>query len=402
MSHFHTLDEFDFSHKTVLVRVDLNLPTQDGKVIDTTRAERLLPTLKELKMGKAKVVLLSHFGRPKGQYQEEDSLRHIVPTLSKVFGQLVLFASDCIGPQVKEKVAALQMGQFLLLENLRFHPEEEKNDSQFAQALASLGDVYVNDAFSCSHRAHASVVAITQFLPSYAGRGMQAELESLRRIMGNPNRPLMAIVGGSKVSTKLDLLQNLIHKVDKLVVGGGMANTFLSALGHSIGQSLFEADMLDTARQILKGAESCGCMVILPKDVAVTEDIKPLSTHRTVSITDIQVQDKIVDIGETTISYIREQLATCATVVWNGPVGIFEIFPFDRGSIAIAKAIAELTHKGVLTSVAGGGDTLAALAQAGCSHALTYTSTAGGAFLEWLEGKALPGVEALESDRHVF
>lgn len=397
MTQFSTLDDVNVSGKTVLVRADLNLPMQDGMATDITRVERLLPTIKELIQHHAKIILMSHFGRPKGQRHEEESLKHLLPTLEKVFGQSILFANDCIGPDVIRLAKGLQPGQILLLENLRFHGAEEKNDPAFAKALAGLADIYVNDAFSCSHRAHASVVAITQFLPAIAGRGMQAELKALGQVLAHPKRPLMAIVAGSKVSTKLDLLQNLVQKVDFLVVGGGMANTFLSALGYPIGQSLCEFEMMDTARSIFEAAKISGCGMILPQDVAVTMDIKSQGLRRIAAISDVHPEDKIVDIGELTVRTICSKLATCATVIWNGPVGIFEIPPFDVGSIEIAKSIADLTRQGVLMSVAGGGDTLAALAHAGCSDEFTYTSTAGGAFLEWLEGKTLPGVAVLEA-----
>jgi len=399
MPSFLTLDDVDVSNKTVLVRADLNLPMQGGRVTDITRAERLAPTVEALRSRHAKIILLSHFGRPKGQRSEDASLKHILPTLAQVFGQPVLFADDCIGVGAENAAKALQPGQILLLENLRFHGEEEKNDATFAKQLANLGDVYVNDAFSCSHRAHASVVAITQFLPAVAGRGMQVELEALTCVLEHPKRPLMAIVAGSKVSTKLDLLKNLIRKVDCLVVGGGMANTFLGALGHPVGQSLCETDMMDTARFILEEAETLGCEVILPQDVTVTTDIKAQSLRRVVPVAKVQAQDKIVDLGDSTVASICLKLSTCATVVWNGPVGIFEVPPFDASTIALAKSIAAQTAKGQLTSVAGGGDTLAALAHAGCAQGFTYTSTAGGAFLEWLEGKELPGVTALKAKK---
>lgn len=393
MPQFLTIDDVDVTNKTVLIRADLNVPMQEGKVTDLTRIERLLPTIIDLT--NAKIILLSHFGRPKGQASEEYSLKQILSALTMVFGQEVKFVADCIGFEAKQAVQNLKPGEILLLENLRFHPEEENNDSEFAKKLASLGDIYVNDAFSCSHRAHASVVAITQFLPSYAGRGMQAELENLARVLENPKRPLMAIVAGSKVSTKLDLLKNLIQKVDYLVVGGGMANTFLKAQGLPIGQSLCEEDMMSTARIILEEAQGKGCEVILPQDVAVATEIKPQTSRRVVLVSSVQADDKIVDIGEATIEFIESKLSSCSTVVWNGPVGIFEIPPFDKGSTALAKRIADLTQQRKLISVAGGGDTLAALAHAGCEQQFTYTSTAGGAFLEWLEGKVLPGVQAL-------
>lgn len=401
MTQFLTLDDVDVSFKTVLVRADLNLPMQGGAVTDVTRVERLLPTIKELITRHAKIILMSHFGRPKGKPHEGESLKNLLPTLEQVLGQPLRFAKDCIGPEAMALAKNLQPGEILLLENLRFHDGEEKNDATFAKALAGLADIYINDAFSCSHRAHASVVALTQNLPAIAGRGMQVELEALGRVLGHPKHPLMAIVAGSKVSTKLGLLQNLIQKVDFLVVGGGMANTFLKALGFPIGQSLCELEMMDTAHSILKAAKISGCEVILPQDVVVTLDIKPESMRQSVSISDVQPEDKIVDVGERTIETICSKLATCATVVWNGPVGIFEIPPFDVGSVEIARSIAELTQQGSLISVAGGGDTLAALAHAGCSDQLTYTSTAGGAFLEWLEGKVLPGVAALEAAKLV-
>lgn len=401
MTQFLTLDDVDVSFKTVLVRADLNLPMQGGAVTDVTRVERLLPTVKELITRHAKIILMSHFGRPKGKPHEDESLKNLLPTLEQVLGQPVQFAKDCVGPEAMALAKNLQPGEILLLENLRFHDGEEKNDATFAKALAGLADIYINDAFSCSHRAHASVVALTQNLPAIAGRGMQVELEALGRVLGHPKHPLMAIVAGSKVSTKLGLLQNLIQKVDFLVVGGGMANTFLKALGFPIGQSLCELEMMDTAHSILKAAKISGCEVILPQDVVVTLDIKPESMRQSVSISDVQPEDKIVDVGERTIETICSKLATCATVVWNGPVGIFEIPPFDVGSVEIARGIAELTQQGSLISVAGGGDTLAALAHAGCSDQLTYTSTAGGAFLEWLEGKVLPGVAALEAAKLV-
>lgn len=392
-----TIDYLDLSGKTVLVRADLNLPVQDGQVTDDTRVRRLLPTIQELIEKGAKIILMSHFGRPKGGYREEDSLKQLLSTLAKIFGQMPLFAPDCIGEAAQRLAKTLQPGQTLLLENLRFHEGEEKNDPVFAQELAKLGDVYVNDAFSCSHRSHASVVAITQFLPSVAGLGMLAELEALNRIMGMPQRPVMAIVAGSKISTKLTLLTNLVKKVDLLVVGGGMANTFLAALHHPIGQSLCENDMLEAACAILKAAKNFGCTIILPQDVVVTKDIKSPSVRHVVALSDIQADDKIVDLGDKTVADICDRLTRCGTVVWNGPVGIFEIPPFDVATTAIAKAIAAQTAAGKLVSVAGGGDTLAALAHAGCSAELTYTSTAGGAFLEWLEGKILPGLEALET-----
>lgn len=396
MTEFLTLDDVDVSQKTVLVRADLNVPMQNGQVSDLTRIERLVPTIKYLKDRSAKIILLSHFGRPKGQRSSEESLKNLLPALTVAFGQTISFANDCIGPEAEKASKMLQPGQILLLENLRFHEGEEKNDPIFAKALAELGDIFVNDAFSCSHRAHASMVGLTQFLPSIAGRGMQAELEALERVLEKPKRPLLAIVAGSKVSTKLDLLQNLVQKVDYLVVGGGMANTFLCALDYPIGQSLCEKDMMDTAHAILAQSKVSGCEVILPQDVAVTLEIKAHVPRKIVKIAQVQPSHKIVDMGQETIDYILEKLKKCATVIWNGPVGIFEIPPFDQGSTALAKLIAEQTKTAGLISVAGGGDTLAALAHANCMNDFSYTSTAGGAFLEWLEGKSLPGVMALK------
>jgi phosphoglycerate kinase len=397
MTQFLTLDDVDVTYKTVLVRADLNLPMKDGQVTDLTRITRLIPTITRLKNHQAKIILLSHFGRPKGKPSDSESLKQLLPALSKAFGQPVLFAKDCVGLEAQNAARTLQPGQILLLENLRFHEGEEKNDPNFALELGSLGDIYVNDAFSCSHRAHASVVGIAEILPSYAGMGMQAELEALKRVLENPKRPLMAIVAGSKVSTKLDLLKNLIHKVDYLVVGGGMANTFLSSVGHPIGQSLCEQDMVETATQIMAQAKSSNCKVVLPRDVAVTTDMKASTPRHVVPVSHVQELDKILDIGEETVHLIQALLSACATVVWNGPMGVFEIPPYDVGSTGVAKAIAQLTRKGTLISVAGGGDTLAALAHARCEQDFTYTSTAGGAFLEWLEGKSLPGLQALEA-----
>ena len=396
MTKFLTLDDVEVSQKTVLVRADLNVPMRNGQVNDLTRIQRLVPTIRNLKDRGAKIILLSHFGRPKGQRLLEESLTHLLPALADAFGQTIFFANDCIGPEAEKASKTLQPGQILLLENLRFHEGEEKNDSNFAKALAQLGDIFVNDAFSCSHRAHASVVGLTQFLPSIAGRAMQAELEALERILEKPKRPLLAIVAGSKVSTKLDLLQNLVQKVDYLVVGGGMANTFLCALNYRIGQSLCEKDMMDTAHNILAQAKASGCEVILPQDVAVTSEIKAHVPRQIVAITQVQPSHIIVDIGQKTIDYIAAKLEKCATVIWNGPVGIFEIPPFDVGSTALAKLIAIQTKNAGLISVAGGGDTLAALAHAHFINEFSYTSTAGGAFLEWLEGKSLPGVMALK------
>lgn len=395
MTQFLTLKDVDVFQKTVLVRADLNVPMHNGVITDTTRIDRLLPTLKSLIQNQAKIILISHFGRPKGRYNEEDSLKKIIPVLSQIVNQPILFAQDCIGEIARQLTQKLQPSQILLLENLRFHEEEENNDENFAKALASLADVYVNDAFSCSHRAHASVVAITQFLPAIAGKGMENELKALSAALETPKRPLMSLVGGSKISTKLALLENLIQKVDRLVVGGGMANTFLKALGYPIGTSLYEAEMLRTAEIILEKAKKLKCEIILPQDVAVTPEIKDHMPRHIVSREAVGEQDKIVDIGPLTIAHIHDRLKECGTVVWNGPIGIFEIPPFDVGTTEVAKLISHLTTQGTLISIAGGGDTLAALSHAGVEDTFSYTSTAGGAFLEWLEGKELPGVKAL-------
>ena len=399
---FLTLDDIDFSHKTVLVRLDLNLPFQDGQVTDATRIMRILPTLQELIGREAKIILLSHFGRPEGRAQEKYSLKKLLAILTQFLGQVPLFAPDCIGALTEEMAKTLAPGQILLLENLRFHEGEETSDPAFAKSLARLGDIYVNEAFSCSHRAHASIVGITHHLPAVAGRTLQTESETLATIMNQPRRPLMAIVAGSKVSTKLDLLHNLVQKADTLVVGGGMANTFLNASGFPVGRSLCESQMKETAKAILDKAEGCGCDIILPQDVAVTHDIKASADCRVVPIAEVAQDDIIVDIGEKTIATICDRMSQCTTLIWNGPVGIFEMPPYDRGTTHIAQAVAGYTAKGQLVSVAGGGDTLAALGHAGCSDALTYTSTAGGAFLEWLEGKTLAGIKALEENKNRY
>jgi phosphoglycerate kinase len=394
MISFLTLDDAVVTHQNVLIRLDLNLPMHDGHITDTTRIERCLPTLRELIRNQAKVIILSHYGRPKGTVNPAFSLKTIAEALKDYINAPIHFVEDCIGPKVQQAVDQLNPGEILVLENLRFYGEEEANDENFARQLASIGHLFVNDAFSCSHRAHASVVGLTQFLPSYGGRSMEAELTALNQVMGTPKHPVMAIVGGSKVSTKLDLLTNLIAKMDFIVIGGGMANTFLKAQGHGIGASLVEDAMIPTAQNILKAAEHTGCKIILPMDVTITRELKPGTSSEVVEITAIQDWHIIADMGPQSIQHILQALDSCQTVVWNGPVGVFEIPPFDQGSVAIARHIAMKTPQG-LTSVAGGGDTLAALKEAQCGDQFTYTSTAGGAFLEWLEGKVLPGVEAL-------
>jgi phosphoglycerate kinase len=394
---FKSIDDLDVRGKRVLVRADLNVPVKNGRVTDSTRIDRTAITLRELLGRGARVVLLAHFGRPNGKRVPEMSLRPVLEPLSKALGgKPVAFAEDCIGEPARKAVAALKDGELVLLENLRYHAAEEKNDPLFARELASLGDLYVNDAFSCAHRAHASTEAIARLLPSAAGRLMEAELDHLSKALENPARPVAAIVGGAKISTKLDLLGNLVKKVDLLVIGGAMANTFLAAQGVQIGASLAERDMAETARQILLAARTEHCEILLPTDVVVAADLKPNLPTKTFSVSEVGKEDKIFDIGPATVKAINERLASCRTLVWNGPVGAFETPPFDAATVAIAKAAANLTAEGKLLTVAGGGDTVAALAQAGVVEKFSYVSTAGGAFLEWLEGKELPGVAALK------
>ena len=396
MTRFRTLDELDVTGKRVLVRADFNVPMKNGQVSDRTRIERGAVSLRELAKRGAKVIVLSHFGRPEGKPRPEMSLRPIAAALSEALGgQPVAFAEDCIGPAARAVIGRLPPGGVALLENLRFHAEEEKNDPGFARALAAEGDLYVNDAFSAAHRAHASTEAIAHLLPSAAGRLMQAELEHLERALAKPKRPVMAIVGGAKVSTKLDLLSNLLTKVDLLAIGGGMANTFLNAKGIGIGSSLAERDMAGTAREILDKAAGRGVEVVLPLDAVIAEALKPGVATRTVAIEKVPHGMLILDVGPASVADLNHRLGQCHTLVWNGPLGAFEVQPFDTGTIAVARCAAELTTKRRLLSVAGGGDTVAALAAAGVSDRFSYVSTAGGAFLEWLEGKTLPGVAAL-------
>ncbi len=394
---FKSIDDLDVRGKRVLVRADLNVPVKSGRVTDSTRIDRTAITLKELLGRGARVVLLAHFGRPDGKRVPEMSLRPVLEPLSKALGgKPVAFAEDCIGEPARKAVAALKDGEIVLLENLRYHAAEEKNDPLFARELASLGDLYVNDAFSCAHRAHASTEAIARLLPSAAGRLMEAELDHLSKALENPARPVAAIVGGAKISTKLDLLGNLVKKVDLLVIGGAMANTFLAAQGVEIGASLAERDMAETARQILLTARAEHCEILLPTDVVVAADLRPNLPAKTLSVSEVGKEDKIFDIGPATVKAINERLAACRTLVWNGPVGAFETPPFETATVAIARAAARLAGEGKLLTVAGGGDTVAALAQAGVVEKFSYVSTAGGAFLEWLEGKELPGVAALK------
>jgi phosphoglycerate kinase len=392
---FKTLDNVDVRGKRVLVRVDLNVPMQDGKCADWTRIARLAPTLSELVSKRAKLIVMSHFDRPNGKVVPSMSLKPLAAALSQSLGYSVSFASDCIGAPAKEAIDRLRDGQITLLENLRFHKGEEKNDPEFAKELASLGDLYVDDAFSAAHRAHASIEAITHLLPSYAGRLMQAELEALGNALEKPARPVMAIVGGSKISTKLQLIGNLAKRVDRLVIGGGMANTFLAAQGHAIGKSLSEPDMMKTALDILAAASKDGCSIMLPVDAVIAREFKAHAAHETISVADVPSDAMMLDIGPSSVRQIETALDSAKTVVWNGPVGAFELEPFDTGTTALARAVAARTKSGALMSIAGGGDTIAALSHAGVSEDFSYISTAGGAFLEWLEGRELPGVAAL-------
>jgi phosphoglycerate kinase len=396
MPRFRTLDDLDVRDKRVLLRADLNVPVKDGKVTDATRIDRLVPTIEALIQKGAKVVVMSHFGRPKGP-DPALSLRPLVEPLSHAIGRPVQFAPDCIGPEAEGVVTALKPGEVALLENLRFHPEEEKNDPGFAHQLAALGDAYVDDAFSAAHRAHASIEALAHLLPAAAGKNMQAELEALSAALENPQRPVIALIGGAKVSTKLDLLNNLTDQVDKLAIGGAMANTFLFAKGQPVGRSLCERDLADTARAVLAEAEKRGCEVILPVDAVTAETLEPGVVTRTVGVNAVPPTAMILDLGPQTVAVISAAFEASRTLVWNGPLGAFETPPFERATVALAKKAAELTGAGKLMSVAGGGDTVAALAMAGVMDQLSYVSTAGGAFLEWLEGRELPGVKALET-----
>jgi len=393
---FKTIDGIDVAGKRVLLRADLNVPMKDGKVQDATRIERLAPTIDELAGKGARVVVLSHFGRPKGKPDPKESLKPLVPALQQALGsRTVKFAGDCVGPEAENAVAELRNGEVLLLENTRFHKGEEDNDPAFAKALATLGDLYVNDAFSAAHRAHASTEGVAHLLPAYAGRLMQAELEALNKALDAPEHPVAALVGGAKVSTKLDLLQHLLGKVDVLIIGGAMANTLLLAQGLSVGKSLAEPDLVDTAKQFLAKAKAANKSVLLPEDAVIAAELKPGADTATVAIGQVPADKMILDVGPRTVAAIEAKLGDCRTLVWNGPVGAFETKPFDQGTVAIAKTVARLTKAGRLTSVAGGGDTVAALGAAGVTDDLTYVSTAGGAFLEWLEGRTLPGIAAL-------
>jgi phosphoglycerate kinase len=392
---FRTLDNLDVAGKRVLLRADLNVPVRDGRISDLTRIERLTPTIRELVGKGAKVIVCSHFDRPRGKRVPEMSLAPIATTLGEVLGQRVRFAEDCVGIVAEQAAERMGRGDVLVLENTRFHPEEEKNDPGFSAALAKLADLYVNDAFSAAHRAHASTEGVAHLLPACAGRLMQAELEALDAALGNPVRPVAAVVGGAKVSTKLDLLGNLVSKVDTLVIGGAMANTFLAAQGHPVGRSLQEAEMHPTALEILARAKAAGCDVVLPTDAVVAGELKPGVTAQTVAIASVPATAMILDVGPATVQALKQRLTSLKTLVWNGPLGAFETPPFDASTTAFAKAVAAATEMGALRSVAGGGDLVSALRHAGVLDKMSYVSTAGGAFLEWLEGKTLPGVAAL-------
>jgi len=394
MNGFRTLDQADLHGKQVLLRVDLNVPMENGKVTDATRIERVAPTITEIADKGGEVILLSHLGRPKGP-DPAQSLRPVAEALARVIDRPVAFAPDCIGPVAEAAVAALRPGDVLCLENTRFHRGEEKNEPGFVAALARLGDVWVNDAFSAAHRAHASTEGLGHQLPAYAGRAMQAELDALTRALETPERPLAAIVGGAKISTKLDLLGNLLGKVDALIIGGAMANTFLAAEGKSVGKSLVEHDLVATAREIKNKAEQRHREIVLPVDAVVAPEFAAHAPSRVVSVDAVKGDDMILDIGPRSIEHVVSVLARTKTLVWNGPFGAFELEPFDTGTVEAAEAAAELSAAGKLVAVAGGGDTVAALNKAGVTDRFTYVSTAGGAFLEWLEGKALPGVEVL-------
>jgi phosphoglycerate kinase len=391
---FRTLDHADVKGKRVLMRVDLNVPVENGVVSDATRIERTAPSITELADKGAKVILLSHFGRPKGR-NAADSLKPVAAELAHTLKRPVKFVDDCIGEKVERAVATMQPGDILCLENTRFHEGEEKNDPAFISALARLGDIYVNDAFSVSHRAHASTEGLSHLLPAFAGRTLQAELEAFEKVLDNPERPLAAIVGGAKISTKLDLLGNLLERVDVLIIGGAMANTFLMAQGKQVGRSLVERDLIDTAQKIMDQAKAAKREILLPVDAVVAEKFEAHAPSRVVDVDHVGGADMILDIGPRSIEYVVSVLARTKTLVWNGPFGAFEMEPFDNGTVEVAEAAAELTAAGKLVSVAGGGDTVAALNVAGVVDRLTYVSTAGGAFLEWLEGKPLPGVEVL-------
>jgi phosphoglycerate kinase len=395
MANFRTLDDIDVKGKRVLLRADLNVPMKDGRVSDMLRIERQAPTIKELSDKGARVIVLSHFDRPKGKVVPSMSLKPVSFALAFALGREVTFAPDCVGAAAEKAVAAMRDGDVLLLENTRFHAGEEKNDPDFVKQIAALGDIFVNDAFSAAHRAHATTEGLAHLLPAAAGRAMEAELSHLHKALDAPQRPVMAVVGGAKVSTKIALLEHLIKRVNILVIGGAMANTFLAADGILIGKSLYEAEYMDTARRIVAQAKQTGTAIILPLDVVVATEFKANAHHRTVPVGEVLAHEMILDVGPDTIDEFEQRLSTARTLVWNGPLGAFETRPFDRGTVAAARLVAARTKSGQLLSVAGGGDTVAALNHAHVADDFTYVSTAGGAFLEWLEGQELPGVKAL-------
>jgi phosphoglycerate kinase len=392
-----TLDQMDLKGKRVLTRVDINVPMENGVVTDATRIERIVPTIKDILAAGGMPILLAHFGRPKGQRVPEMSLQPLVPALEEAFGCDVMFSADCIGAGAQAAAGALHSGQVLLLENTRYHASEPANDPAFAAEMAKLGDLYCNDAFSAAHRAHASTEGLAHLLPSCAGRLMQAELSALEAALSAPKRPVVAVVGGAKVSSKLELLSNLIEKVDYLIIGGGMANTFLAAQGIDVGKSLAEHDMTDTASAILAKAKAGNCEIVLPLDIVVAREFKAGAASETLASDACPADAMILDAGPETVALISRIFDAAETLIWNGPLGAFEIEPFDMATNAAAAYAAELSSKGALISVAGGGDTVAALNQAGAADKFTYISTAGGAFLEWMEGKTLPGVAALSN-----
>lgn len=396
---FKTLDDLgDVAGKRALVRVDLNVPMAEGRVTDDMRLRALMPTVLELAEKGAKVLLLAHFGRPKGAKHSEMSVSMVLDALQGVLGREVMFVPEIAGDVVAQSVGILANGDIALLENTRFWPGEETNDPELAKAVAANGDFYVNDAFSAAHRAHMSTEGLAHLLPAYAGRSMEAELKALEAALGNPEHPVAAVVGGAKVSTKLDVLNNLVKQVDHLIIGGGMANTFLAARGVDVGKSLCEHDLADTANAIMEAADAAGCTVHLPYDVVTSVEFRANPPVRTVNVHEVAADEMILDVGPAAVEALADVLKTCRTLVWNGPLGAFEIEPFDAATVALAKTAAALTKEGSLVSVAGGGDTVAALAHAGVSDDFSFVSTAGGAFLEWMEGKPLPGVDALQRD----
>lgn len=396
MTPFRTLDDIkDIAGKRVLVRVDLNVPMEDGRITDATRIERVVPTIEEISSRRGRVILLAHFGRPRGKPVAAMSLAPVAQALEERLDRDVVFAPDCAGDAIARAVDRMADGDIVLLENTRFHAGEEKNDPELARAMAALGDIYVNDAFSAAHRAHASTEGIARLLPAYAGRSMQAELEALEKGLEDPEKPVVAIVGGAKVSTKLDLLGNLSRKVDALVIGGGMANTFLAARGTAIGKSLCEHDLAETAKQIMIDAASAGCAIVLPVDAVVAREFEANAPNETVPVEAVPPDAMILDVGPRSMEAVNRWIDRAKTLVWNGPLGAFEIQPFDAATVACARHAAQRTREGQLVSIAGGGDTVAALNRAGAAQDFTYVSTAGGAFLEWMEGKTLPGVAAL-------